>query len=100
MVMMMVVLRTSSGVTFLIVGHGEATRRSIEARKERVVSKNGILADGQLPIENLEEFTLDTADIAFTKDTGAHGPVNIAKSRIVGVLRDIHEYIAQEQNQD
>ena len=51
-----------------------------------VMGQDVILGDREIPVEHLEELALDPPHIPFTKDTGAQRPVNVSKSRIVGVL--------------
>jgi hypothetical protein len=42
-----------------------------------IVSHDIIFGDAQLEIENVEEFPLDSADIALAEYTGAHSPVYV-----------------------
>lgn len=49
------------------------------------------LTDAQLPIQHVEEFALDTSDIALPEDTSAEGPMHVLQGGVVGVLRGDNE---------
>jgi len=42
-----------------------------------VVVQNVIFSDGQIKIEDIEKLSLDSANITFSENTGAQGPVNV-----------------------
>lgn len=46
--------------------------------------------DTELEVEDIEEFTLDAADVALAEDTRADSPVDVLQRRIVQVLNTNH----------
>jgi hypothetical protein len=54
-----------------------------------VVSKNIRLLNRQLPIHDIEKFSLNAPNITFPKDTSTHGPVYILQCSIVNILKII-----------
>lgn len=49
-------------------------------------AENVVLRDTEIPLEDSEELSLDAADIALAKDTGAESPVDVLEGRVVGIL--------------
>ena len=57
------------------------------AREKRVVVGEEIgLGDGELEVENVEELTLDAADVTLAKDSCAERPVDVLESGVVKIL--------------
>ena len=53
-----------------------------------VVRKEIGLRNGELPVEDVEELTLDTADVALPENASAERPVDVLERGVVGVLRE------------
>ena len=49
--------------------------------------QNVCLGHGEIPIENIEEFTFDTTDVASTEHPRAQGPVVVLDRPVVNILR-------------
>jgi hypothetical protein len=45
-----------------------------------VMGQDVVLGDREVPVEDLEELSLNPAHIAFAEDTGAHRPMNVSES--------------------
>ena len=57
------------------------------AREKRVVVGEEIgLGDGELEVENVEELTLDAADVTLAKYSCAERPVDVLESGVVKIL--------------
>ena len=57
------------------------------AREKRVVVGEEIgLGDGELEVENVEELTLDAADITLAKDSCTERPVDVLEGGVVKIL--------------
>ena len=46
------------------------------------------LRNGEFPVEDVEELTLDTADVALPENASAERPVDVLERGVVGVLRE------------
>ena len=53
-----------------------------------VVRKEIGLRNGEFPVEDVEELTLDTADVALPENASAERPVDVLERGVVGVLRE------------
>jgi len=62
-----------------------------------VMGQDVILGDREIPVENLQELSFDPPHIPFAKDTGAQRPMNVSKSRIVGILGDADHVRMKQQ---
>lgn len=71
-------------VMLICVGPCEAS-----GGEEEVVLRNYVgFAQGELPIEDIEEFPFYTADIALSKQSGPRRPIGILGRCIVDVLNE------------
>ena len=59
-----------------------------EGEEGVVVREEVGLGDGEFEIEDVEELTLDAANIALAEDSRAKRPVNVLQCRIVQVLEE------------
>ena len=60
----------------------------VREREESVVVCEEIgFRDGKLEIEDIEELTLDAADVTLAKDASAECPVDILECGVIQVLR-------------
>ena len=57
-----------------------------------VVRKEIGLRKGELPVEDVEELTLDAPDIPLAEDPGAERPVDVLECRVVQVLQSRSQY--------
>lgn len=60
--------------------------RAGEGEDGVVVGEDVGLGDGELEVEDVEELTLDPADVALAKDPRAECPVDILEGGVVQVL--------------
>lgn len=69
---------------------GKASVRMVGcgAREKRVVVREEVgLGDGEFEVENIEELTLDAANVTLAKDSCAERPVDVLEGGVVEVLR-------------
>lgn len=60
--------------------------RECNSGKTSMVTEEVVFCDLKLPIEDVEELSLDPSDISLPKYTSAECPVNVLESRVVKVL--------------
>ena len=62
----------------------------IESNDGGVQVGNFVLADRQIPIEDIQKLSLDPTDITLSEDAGSDGPMDVLES---GVVRELEQEI-------
>lgn len=83
-------------VALVVLAYREVGVRGARDGEEGIVVCEEIrLADGELKVEDIEELTLDAADVTLAEDSSAERPVDVLEGRVVQVLQARSQYDAQ-----